>query len=50
MELFGMESRSTPQTILYRIYNKCRKLHNVQIKSKTLLQNTVSVKSSNSRI
>ena len=44
-----MESRSTPQTILYRIQNKCRKLHNfseiivrtfiVQIKSKTLLQN-----------
>ena len=50
LKLEYMESRSTPQTIVYRIKNKCRKLHNVQIKSKTLLQNTVSVKSSNSRI
>ena len=49
-KFLAMESRSTPQTIVYRIKNKCRKLHNVQIKSKTLLQNTVSVKSSNSRI
>jgi len=50
LSILIMESRSTPQFFLYRIKNKCRKLHNVQIKSKTLLQNTVSVNSSNSRI